>query len=295
MKNIIVNFETYNESIKSKIVQLSLAALSILSSCALSKSSYNDDYIYRHLKGKEIDSTNRKFTDSAKEALKTLIKNDERLLADLKPKIISRIDSIEFFTSPVLFSKMGVLAGYISLDTTISTPMDTKTTHQIIIDNKLLDTCSSFGDTNVIKTIIIHELNHALSDIYEIKNLTNHIDPNFRNITSLNDAQKIKVIWNKLSQLKSDSSGITNEMYLDLKKIYSNDYLGYIMTEDELYARVLNLKLWMMSQGRMRSLEERLKKEDMFYLSEQLRTSKQWIDKTDISDALLILDLNNLP
>lgn len=166
---------------------------------------------------------------------------------------------------------------------------------QILFNNKDMHKNVIFVDDNVpnekVSTVILHELYHFISKIEKI-DYFKYVDKS--SITN-ND-----VLLNKLSII------LTNKKYNELSdnekvniKNLTNNFIKerpYLTANEEFIVRILEMKNWLISEGKITNISDELKKSDLrhIFMNRNKLNSANFMDILPFMNFNLLFPINDL-
>jgi hypothetical protein len=245
----------------------SFAFLALLSSCALQRNSISLKDVHQLEPLDKQDSTK---AAAIRSELKQVISNNSNFDPAIKKRIQSKIDSIAFYTSKV--NNIESIAGQV------------KGTNTIILNKNVFD-----NSTGLTKNILTHEMLHTIQELNVIKDtMQNFIHPDILKAlhNRMNFSMKIKSHFKNLVNEFYDYDKSDNEMVDQLCRYYTYEKVKYITSNEEMFVRYINFKLWLISENRLKTLTDNITNDHIAYFLENAAAKK--LEGTDMYDFIAV-------
>jgi hypothetical protein len=267
-----LKYNSLNEGILTDI-KLGFIGISILSSCAINRPNVNTKII-NELNLRTPNKIEILKVNKIKDTLKTLILNDKGIDDTIKNSIISNIDSIKIFISD---KESSFRAGHI------------KKSKDIMLSKQDLDD----SPYNILKNIISHEMIHSINELNLLKDtISDFVDIKIKR--SLYDKMSFNMVIKSRAAYLYDKfyeydKGEREKFINECLEYYTIQKINYITSKEEMFTRYINLKLWLISEGQLKTITDPINIKHIYYVIDA-----ENISEMDFMDLIFILDLNKL-
>jgi hypothetical protein len=245
----------------------SFAFLALISSCALQKNQADLNNMHQL---KPLDKDNIEKVIKIRSDLKKIITNNTDFDSTLKAKIYSKIDSLEFVVSTD--NSIQQVAGHI------------KNTNTIMVNANVLN-----DDSAIVKNCLTHEMLHAIKEMNVLKDtMSKQIHPDILQAMQnrMSFQQSMKKHFIKLVDEFYESDENNKRLVDNLTSHYTYNRISYIVSNEEIFVRCINFKLWLIQQGQMTNLSDTIENDHISYFLNKSVTDK--LDGTDMFDFVAV-------
>jgi hypothetical protein len=268
--NSLKTFESTDSSFMKNLKKTiySFTFLALVSSCALQKNTLKDKH-----KLEPLEKQDSLKASKIRSELKQIINNNSDFDPVIKDKIKSKIDSIMFYTSKL--NNIESIGGYV------------KGTNTIILNKNVFN-----DDDEIVKNIINHEMLHSIKELDVIKDtMQDFIHPDVLKAlyNRMDFKMKIRTHFKNLVDEFYEYDKSSKEMVDNLCNYYTYETVKYITSNDEMFVRYINFKLWLINENQIKSLTDNINKSHIDYFLD--KSIEKNLEGTDMFDFVAVYKL----